>query len=444
MHFQEMLIGRARPANETLNLMKLLHPATAGRSISTFFRAILVFPVTFLFCCNWNAAAQCVAPDMSFHSPELIAGTDNQIGAVYLFRDVMAGVDAQIKINDLVGGAVLNNIDDSTGPGYYDAFQPFVDAPANSTSYLEWAITFKKAGTNTDTILSCFAITGVDVDGNGVDLKEFIEAATPGSYALDPFTTLAFSFDGVRSKAVSDINVFLSIDTANRTAMFQMNFSNISTLIYRNGAISNHGSVMTRQTCIYFKSFFNNFTLLLPVKLLSFSGQATASGNQLSWSATDETDAAAYVLQKSSDGNNWQDLTSQIPGKFATNRYFVTDNDKASMLYYRVCILTRTGVKQFSKIVKLQRNSVTAASFLPGRFVAGGLSLTFSNPGADSYEFSLWTMNGQRISKQQLSVHAGNNSVMIDAGSNPAPGIYLLTVKNSRGELIHQAKLLRN
>lgn len=424
--------------------MKPQLPATSGRRLPAFLRSLLVFPITFLFCGHRNAAAQCVAPEMSFHSPVLIAGTDNQIGAVYLFRNVMTGVDAHIKINDLVGGAVLNNIDDSTGSGYYDAFQPFVDAPGNTTSYLEWAITFKKAGTNTDTVLSCFAITGVDVDGNGVDLQEFIEAATPGSYALDPFTTLAFSFDGVRSKAVSDIGVFLSIDTANRTAMFQMNFSNISTLIYRNGAISSGSSVMTRQTCIYFKSFFNNYTLLLPVKLLSFSAQAVSSGNQLNWSASNESGVAGYTIQRSADGRNWQDMKTMAPGTAAINHYQVTDNEKAGAVYYRLCITARTGVKQFSKIIQVERNLVNGISFLPAHFAANGVSIQFSTLAPDNYEFSLWTMSGQRLHKLQQPVHAGSNSVVLDAGPGAAPGMYLLTVKNSRGELIHQAKLFRN
>src|ERR1700709_2134196 len=73
--------------------------------------------ILFTTTCQYFSMAQCVAPSMSFHSPVLIAGTDNQIGAVYRFSEVMPGVDAEITVTDLVGGAVLYNIDDTTGAG---------------------------------------------------------------------------------------------------------------------------------------------------------------------------------------------------------------------------------------------------------------------------------------------------------------------------------------
>ena len=111
--------------------------------------------------------AQCSAPTLKFHSPVLITGTNGQVGAVYLFAEVIPGVDAHIEIAGIYGGATLYNIDDSAGIGYYDAFQPYVGAAPNDTSYLDWKITFKIGGTTTDTTLACLAVTGVDVDGDG-------------------------------------------------------------------------------------------------------------------------------------------------------------------------------------------------------------------------------------------------------------------------------------
>ncbi|HKH61531.1 MAG TPA: hypothetical protein VKA49_11905, partial [Flavitalea sp.] len=42
--------------------------------------------------------SQCSAPTMTFHSPVLISGTDGQQGAVYLFQNVLPGVDAHIEV----------------------------------------------------------------------------------------------------------------------------------------------------------------------------------------------------------------------------------------------------------------------------------------------------------------------------------------------------------
>ena len=129
-------------------------------------------------------------------------------------------------------------------------------APANDSSYIDWKIDFKVAGTTIDTMLPKVAVTAIDVDGDGSNLKEFIVASTPGTFGLAPDTYLQYTFDGVVSTAISKVDNFPLIDTSQRKAMFQMNFKNVSSILYRNGAVSTYGSDEIRQTCIYFKSFF--------------------------------------------------------------------------------------------------------------------------------------------------------------------------------------------
>ena len=404
-----------------------------------------LLPVLFIIAGNCFAQAQCVAPTMSFHSPVLIAGTDNQVGAVYLFAGVMPGVDANIEVTDLVGGAVLYNIDDSTGAGYYDAFQPYVVAAANTTSYLDWTITFKVAGTSTDTSIACFAITGVDVDGNGADLQEFIEAATPGSYALDPFTILNFSFDGVRSKAVSTVDNIPLIDTAHREAMFQMNFKNISTLQYRNGAVSSHGSDMVRQTCIYFKSFFDSYTLLLPVSMLSFTAQAKNESVLINWAATNEQDLNNYLVQKSNNGLDWTDIRTVPRGDAAVNNYFITDPAKnAAVVYYRLKQVQRTGQPLYSKVLKLRPGIAGSGNIVNNNIVREVVNMQITAPSNDNYTIEVFTVNGSKIKQQQLPVYAGFNAVSVAMPATAASGLYVLTVKNNRGEFLYQSKLIKN
>ncbi|MEP6725028.1 MAG: hypothetical protein ABJC98_04385 [Bacteroidota bacterium] len=406
---------------------------------------IYLLSILFITTINYFSTAQCVAPYMTFHSPVLIEGTDNQVGAVYLFSEVMPGVDANIKVTDLVGGAVLYNIDDSTGAGYYDAFQPYVVAAANATSYLDWEITFKVAGTSTDTIIACFAITGVDVDGNGTNLQEFIEAATPGSYALDPYTILNFSFDGIRSKAISLVDNIPLIDTAHREAMFQMNFKNISTLQYRNGAISTYGSDMVRQTCIYFKSFFDNYTLLLPVKLISFAAQVKNESVALNWSATNENDLKYYIVQKSSNGSNWADIHTVIPGAAVTNNYFITDAEKnASVVYYRLKQIERTGQPVYSKVLKVNAGGFNTGGITNNTMINSSVTMQINAPANDTYIVEVFAVNGSKIKQQQLAVYAGYNSASVDLPVAAGNGLYVLTVKNNRGALIHHSKLIKN
>ncbi len=60
-----------------------------------------------------SAKAQSV-PKLKFIQPHLFSGVDGQKDATYKFSNVVPGVDAFIQIEDLVRGAVLVNIDDSS------------------------------------------------------------------------------------------------------------------------------------------------------------------------------------------------------------------------------------------------------------------------------------------------------------------------------------------
>ena len=113
-------------------------------------------------------------PDYDFRNSTLVSGTDRQIGAVYLFKNVKTGVDATVTILDITGGVTLNTIDG--GSGYVEALQPVLQVAPNSSSYVECRIDFLIANTNKPMVQTEVPATPIDVDGqnygDGV-VKEF-------------------------------------------------------------------------------------------------------------------------------------------------------------------------------------------------------------------------------------------------------------------------------
>lgn len=347
----------------------------------------------------------------------------------------MPGVDAHIEITDLVGGATLNNIDDSAGVGYYDAFQPYVGAGANDTSYLEWRIVFKKGGTIIDTFLACLAITGVDVDGDASALQEFIEAATPGSIGLDPSTNLMVSFDGVKSKAISPIANIPLIDTFHLEAMFQMNFQNINTLLYRNGAITT-GGAQVRQTCIYFRPFFQSYVLLAKT-FQNFSARRVKDIVELNWKAA----GWHFVIQRSEDGRTWQDV-----GKVASSSsglYKFNDNKPIkSLSYYRVmAVLPGSGVR-YSSVVPVSPVDVINTVFSHSTIFSSNVLLRYSGAAAEEFRVNVYSVNATKIFDQTILIQPGTTTILNIPSSSPA-GNYMLVIKNLRGEVVHQARLVK-
>ena len=420
--------------------MKTFTPVTQTKLI---IQALALF---ILFLCSGETKAQCNnAPTLKFHSPLLLSGTDKEAGAIYMFPNVIPGVDAHVEIMGLYGGATLYNIDDSTGIGYYDAFQPYVGAAANDTSYIDWKISFKYAGTNTDTILACIAVTGVDIDGDAVALKEFIEAATPGSISVDPYTSLEVSFDGVRSKAISTTVNEPLIDTARLKNMFQMNFTNISALLYRNGAVTT-GGAQVRQTCIYFKPFFQNYTMLLPVRLLSFTARSLETSVELNWAATGEESTKEYIVQKSVDGVTWKDIKIVAKGNESSiNKYFINDYDKrSSVTYYRLKQADIKGSVTYSRVIRVS-DATTGVNknFLHNTLFTNTLNLQVSAQDSQDYIFEIYNLQGARIKRQQQKMYSGVNSLTISMPAELSKGVYVILTRNAAGRQLYSSKIVK-
>lgn len=398
-----------------------------------------------LFLLNIQTKAQCSgAPSLVFANPVLISGTDGQVGAVYRFPNAAPGLDVHIEILALGNGALLGEIDNTT-QGYYDAWQPYVTAGANDTSYLDWSIKFKKAGTNTDTVLPCLSVTAVDVDGDNASLKEFIRAATPGAYAIDPFTTLTVTFDGTYNTATGQVTTIPAIDTNHREAMFQMNFPNVSSLIYRNGSISTKNTIDVRHTCIYFKPFFLDILVILPVKLQSFSATTVNQSTRLSWTVQEENSMHSYVVQRSDDGNAWSEInTVYAVNNPGYNSYYVYDRDrKDGIVYYRLRLTDRKGRISYSGVVQAGNNNYTGLTVRGATLVNNNLSLLINSPAADAYSLRLYSMQGQLVAQKQFTVTAGTNQLNADLPLAGPDALYVVTITNRQGQLVYTNKLLR-
>lgn len=387
-----------------------------------------------------SALSQCTAPSMVFASPQLISGVDRTVGAVYRFNNATSGVDATIQIMNLTGGAALNQMD-NTSQGYYNAWQPYVTAGGNGTSYLDWKITFKKAGTNIDTLLPCLAITAVDIDGDGSRLKEFIVASTPGAYAVDPQTSLNVSFDGVNSYATGNVFTVPNIDTSERKYMFQMNFANVSTIYYRNGSISTKSTIDVRHTCIYFKSFFETDLITLPVRIISFTAKTVTEGTTLDWTVAEEQEVQHYSVQKSIDGVNWESI-GKVNAQQGVTKYTFTDKTGgAGKIYYRLQQTGINGNTSFSRMISVNHAAGPLAVMIP-TVVSKTVPVQLETPTAEIYHFTVYNSQGVAVNQRSYSAQAGINYLQLDLPAHNAAGMYIVAMRNKQGVIVSRTRIL--
>jgi len=113
--------------------------------ISTLVGKYVIILTALIFLSSLTKAQ--ITPKLKFKNPVLVSGTAGQVGATYKFSNVINNIDAYIKIENIVNGAVLKNIDESS-LGYADAWQPTVGGPGTyGSSYIKWDVKFDSAGT---------------------------------------------------------------------------------------------------------------------------------------------------------------------------------------------------------------------------------------------------------------------------------------------------------
>ena len=196
------------------------------------------YALVFTLILSHIASFQCQTPTLSFEFPVLYSGTDGQVNATYKFSSVMNGVDAYVKIEKLVGGASLAQIDNAS-TGYNAAWQPVVNAPSGQIigdSYINWSIQFKNSSDNSLHTFPCFALSATNIDGNGSNFSEFfIESKGFDSYTTAVPTLLKLFESGDSLKALGSFINFLGIDTSARVINVNYQYSNKNTLYVKTG-----------------------------------------------------------------------------------------------------------------------------------------------------------------------------------------------------------------
>lgn len=171
----------------------------------------------------------------------------------------------------------------------------------------------------------------------------------------------------------------------------------------------------------------------LPIVLLSFKGQYDNTANKvyLTWTTAQETNSAAFVVERSTDARTYTAIgkVASIGNTSLTTSYGFTDAQPASGVnYYRLRQVDIDGKSTLSGVVKI----VTDNS---GGFVAGPnparTTVTIYRQGNNaSARVELMNVNGQLM--KQVNIAATTFSTSINV-SGLSKGIYLMKFTTSTG-----------
>jgi Secretion system C-terminal sorting domain len=337
-------------------------------------------------------------PELVFMNPVLVNGTANQQGAVYLFSNITTGVDAKVKLKKFSRPDITMATVDNSVLGWDKAFQPEFGlsglVAANQNWYIDFELTFYKAGTNTKQLMDTVDLTALDVDGDGHAISEYVTYNNPSSimYSTISFLTTTpvgvlgqvfecgqdaissaligctncggdgiinsngasnnecpqcdgtgtnhsacgHAYEGASGNTVSGpVNNFVNIDTSATQVMATYQFLNRDVIRFRYGAKTNNltsNGAGIRLNSTWFREFSLAPMSTLPVKMYSFTANLNNSKVDLKWITASEINVSHFIVEKSTDGINFSDAGMVFANGNATDKtnYSLSDNVNTS------------------------------------------------------------------------------------------------------------------
>lgn len=384
---------------------------------------------------------------LQFTSNSILSGTAGQLNAVYKFPNICSNVDAWVKIVEMVGGVSLANIDDYS-VGYNEGWQPFLNVPANSTSYITWEMKMKVHNTTTDTTLPGMAMTAIDIDGSP-NIKEFVEALMPFSYSTKPGSSLTVANSNGWYNATSNNTTVSDIDTTEQQAMFQIKYQNINSFYYRTGIINSTNSSTTRQTSLYFKAFLSG-NQALPIKLVYFHTKLKDNKVNLAWSTASEINNAFFNIERSADGENFESINLQRGAGNSTVTLFYSAEDNSPMNGYSFYRLKQTdydGHYSYSDVETVKNGDAPELAGIEIKTVSPNpfsenLKMDFISKTSEPVNIVMINTSGQIVFQNQIHSNEGYNSFDFPDVAMLSRGIYFVSL--TAGEFKLTQKVIKN
>ncbi len=436
---------------------------TSTSSVKLF----LLFTLITLFASNVVNAQ--VVPKLKFSKPKLVAGVAGRLNASYLFPDVTAGVDAYVTIENIVNGAYLVNIDDST-LGYYDAWQPTVGGNGlYGSSYIKWDFQFKdKSGKKYK--FSQLDATAIDIDGDNVRVREFMGVNGQSTYSIpsqipsllkitNPVDTDNINDDDNKNNliALGPVVNRTGIDTSSQDVRLNFSFKNSSEFkIYTGSQVDsngNNGAIATdRYHCLYFQNIVSLFNVL-PITYQSFNAVLNNGDVDLGWTTGIEFKNDHFEVERSFDQTNFTTVGIVLGAEFVNNgicQYNFLDKDpriiNQKIIYYRLKQIATNNKISYSSVKIIQAgNSVSnniAIQVMPNPYM-DKLNVNFESKVEGKAELRMISALGVTVKRVEANITKGFNNIPVLDLSNQRSGLYVVNIMVN-GESIGVQKIIKN
>jgi hypothetical protein len=171
---------------------------------------------------------------------------------------------------------------------------------------------------------------------------------------------------------------------------------------------------------------------LLPIELISFKGQQTPDGIELSWATASEYHNDYFTLERSEDGFEFTTVAI-IQGAGSSNQILeysqIDDQAPSGTVYYRLTQTDYNGTSTSSDIISVDNSSNNTLEITNIYHYDHSLNLTLHTPQAGNYICKVTDLNGRTIHNESLSLSEGSSKQSINTEAL-ASGIYMCMIHN--------------
>ncbi|MBI1343185.1 MAG: T9SS type A sorting domain-containing protein [Terrimonas sp.] len=426
-------------------------------------KRVKIFLVFITLIPGFSALSQTV-PELVFQNPVLESGIAGHDSATYRFSNVTTGIDAVLEIKGRSAPNVVVNSIDMTSVGFGKALQPEVGIPGNVAAGQSWWVDFNlhfyKTGTFDKAAISSFKITGLDIDGDGSSLNEWIMmnridkiSYSSNTLLLDNVLNVVSDFtdpnnNGEDHKISGPVANFKDIDTTATSVMATYSFTGKDHISFRIGANTNGAATSAgmRMNSFWFKEF-DLSTHTLPVTLMSFSAELNKDKANLKWSTASEINVSHFVVEKSLDGKHYQDAALVFAYGNSSQPKEYTFNDDVSaissgILYYRLKMQDMDGTYVYSNVrmIRIDKGNQSLSIDAYPNPVSSDLHVTL--PAAwqgKEVTYQVYNVKGSLVkSVRNSNASQTENINMYDLN----PGLYI--IRATMDSLSVQQKIIKN
>ena len=187
--------------------------------------------------------------------------------------------------------------------------------------------------------------------------------------------------------------------------------------------------------------FTTSLAIVLPLKLINFSGNLQNQHGVLSWKTASESNTSHFEIEKSTDGQKYSKIGMQraAGNSSSLKEYGFTDKEIAAAVnYYRLKMVDNDGKFTYSNVVLLRNNSATQIPQVVNNPFKNYLDIRFPKLPTGEVRLQLTSPSGSVVKTQRFaSVSQSVLRYNIENGASLSKGGLCTDYLQQQGEVFH-------